>query len=74
MNAYTYSPIISSGLPTPVNDVIIIQRDKVVPPGIVGEVWIRGPNVMKSYWRDQGLSALTTVVDDFIKLYNDSCY
>lgn len=45
---------IYSGLATPINDIVIMKNDVSVPPGTVGEVWIRGPNVMKSYWRDQG--------------------
>ncbi len=43
-----------SGLATPVNDIIIMDGDRQVPPGKVGEVWLRGPNVMKCYWGDQG--------------------
>jgi len=37
-----------------VNDIIIMNGDTSVSPGTVGEVWLRGPNVMKGYWRDQG--------------------
>ncbi|KAF8655311.1 hypothetical protein AX16_003208 [Volvariella volvacea WC 439] len=42
------------GLPTPINDVIImdVQTGLSVPPRIPGEVWIRGPNIMKEYWND----------------------
>ncbi|KAF9476463.1 acetyl-CoA synthetase-like protein [Pholiota conissans] len=47
----------SCGLPTPINDVAIVHNNKVVPAGTVGEVWLRGPNVMKGYWRDQGSSS-----------------
>lgn len=31
-----------------------MNNDTAVPPGTVGEVWLRGPNIMKGYWRDQG--------------------
>lgn len=43
-----------SGIATPVNDIMIMNGETSVPPGSVGEVWLRGPNVMKGYWRDQG--------------------
>ncbi|KAF9262994.1 acetyl-CoA synthetase-like protein [Marasmius fiardii PR-910] len=44
----------SCGLPTPVNDLLIVdpQSAVAVPAGQVGEVWIRGPNVMQEYWGD----------------------
>ncbi|KAJ7064327.1 hypothetical protein C8F01DRAFT_1131002, partial [Mycena amicta] len=43
----------SCGLPLPINDVIIVKDGKVVPAGEIGEIWIKGCNVMKGYWRDQ---------------------
>lgn len=43
-----------SGLATLVNDIAIISGDKVVEAGNVGEVWLKGPNVMKGYWNDPG--------------------
>ncbi|KAG5651488.1 hypothetical protein H0H81_008488 [Sphagnurus paluster] len=44
----------STGLAMPVTDIKIVKDDKEVAPGEVGEVWMRGPNVMKCYWRDPG--------------------
>ncbi|KAI0053621.1 acetyl-CoA synthetase-like protein [Auriscalpium vulgare] len=41
-----------AGLATPVNDILIVKDERVVPPGELGEVWLRGPNVMKEYWGD----------------------
>ncbi|KAJ7056303.1 hypothetical protein C8F01DRAFT_1221005 [Mycena amicta] len=43
----------SCGLPTPINDIVIVNDGKVVPAGEIGEIWIKGCNVMKGYWRDQ---------------------
>ncbi|KAG6915678.1 hypothetical protein DXG01_010467 [Tephrocybe rancida] len=43
---------LSTGLAMPVNDVMIVREDVAVPPGELGEVWIKGVNVMKEYWRD----------------------
>ncbi|KAJ7180050.1 hypothetical protein C8R43DRAFT_971441 [Mycena crocata] len=42
----------SCGLPSPVNDVIVVKDGKVVPTGQIGEIWIKGPNIMQEYWRD----------------------
>ncbi|KAF7433422.1 hypothetical protein PC9H_005374 [Pleurotus ostreatus] len=42
----------TTGRPTPVNDVIIMDGTTSCAAGQVGEVWLRGPNVMRGYWRD----------------------
>ncbi|TFK28758.1 long-chain-fatty-acid-CoA ligase [Coprinopsis marcescibilis] len=40
------------GLASPVNDLVIVNDGVSVAAGVIGEVWIRGPNVMKGYWGD----------------------
>ena len=50
----SHNSLLISGLPCFPNDVKIVAEDKEVPAGEVGEVWLRGPNVMKGYWRDPG--------------------
>ncbi|KAF8974758.1 hypothetical protein BDZ97DRAFT_1775265 [Flammula alnicola] len=57
----------SCGLATPINDILIVQGDITVPPGTVGEVWLRGPNVMKGYWRDQAATEKVLTKDGWFK-------
>ncbi|KAG8997806.1 hypothetical protein FRB90_012424 [Tulasnella sp. 427] len=42
------------GLPCPVNDILIVDEHTLtaLPSGKIGEIWIRGPNVLKCYWKD----------------------
>jgi long-chain acyl-CoA synthetase len=41
----------SVGVPIPVCDVKVVGDDgEDLPPGAVGELWIKGPNVVKGYW------------------------
>jgi len=46
---------LDSGRAMPANDVIIMLNGKECPTGTPGEVWMRGPNVMKGYWGDPGM-------------------
>lgn len=58
----------STGIPCPVNEVkIIISEDQSVPPGNVGEVWLRGPNVMKCYWRDPDATKKVLMDDGWLR-------
>jgi acyl-CoA synthetase (AMP-forming)/AMP-acid ligase II len=48
----------SVGRPVPYDDVRILDAgDKELPHGQVGEVCLRGPNVMLGYWRDDATTA-----------------
>jgi amino acid adenylation domain-containing protein len=40
------------GLPLPGTEVIIVdERQRPLPTGQIGEIFVRGPNVMAGYWR-----------------------
>jgi acyl-CoA synthetase (AMP-forming)/AMP-acid ligase II len=47
----------SVGLPLRDVEIQIRTDGRAVPGGQVGEICVRGPNVMLGYWRDPGLSA-----------------
>jgi acyl-CoA synthetase (AMP-forming)/AMP-acid ligase II len=48
----------SVGVPVPVCDVQVVDPDGApVPTGDVGELWIRGPNVVKGYWNKPDATA-----------------
>ena len=51
----------SVGLPLPGVEVQLLDATgQPVPPGQVGELWARGPNVMKGYYRNPELTARVT--------------
>ena len=54
----------SVGIPVPVCDVRVVadassEGGVDVPPGGVGEIWIRGPNVVPGYWHREEETAAT---------------
>jgi long-chain acyl-CoA synthetase len=50
----------SVGLPVPVDDIGIFSLEgKMLPAGEIGEIWVRGPNVVKGYWNQPEASAAT---------------
>ncbi|MEI7531817.1 MAG: long-chain-fatty-acid--CoA ligase [Betaproteobacteria bacterium] len=56
------------GLPIPDTEVIILDNDeKEVPPGTVGEICIRGPQVMAGYWNKTAETAKAITPEGFFK-------
>lgn len=53
----------------PNQQAMIVDPDtmKSLPQGGVGELWIRGPNVMKGYWRRPEATAATIVEGDWLR-------
>jgi long-chain acyl-CoA synthetase len=50
----------SVGAPVAVCDVRVVDEDgEDVPAGEIGELWIKGPNVVKGYWNDPEATAET---------------
>lgn len=44
-----------------------------VPQGMPGELWVRGPVVMKGYWRDEAATR-ATITEDGWMMTGDVCY
>ncbi|WOH38179.1 long-chain-fatty-acid--CoA ligase [Thalassotalea fonticola] len=56
----------SAGIPGPVQQVRIVDEQNVpVPPGTIGEITLRGPNIMLGYWGKPELTQ-KTVVDGWL--------
>jgi len=50
----------SVGVPVPVCDLKVVdEQERALPAGQVGELWIKGPNVVKEYWHKPEASAST---------------
>ncbi len=50
----------SVGVPVPVCDVKVVDdTGAALPEGSLGELWIKGPNVVKGYWRKPEATAAT---------------
>ncbi|GLB37044.1 putative AMP-binding enzyme C-terminal domain [Lyophyllum shimeji] len=63
---YTARPN-STGRASPVNEIKVVHEGTCVPHNHVGEVWLRGPNVMKGYWRDPEATAKAITADGWLK-------
>ncbi|MBL8487408.1 MAG: AMP-binding protein, partial [Rhodocyclaceae bacterium] len=51
---YTTAHLDSVGLVVACGEVRVVDdAGRPVPPGVAGEIWIRGPMVVKGYWQDE---------------------
>ncbi|KAJ3337796.1 hypothetical protein HDU93_000471 [Gonapodya sp. JEL0774] len=58
----------SIGVPVPVNQVKIVNdAGKEVARGQIGEIWIKGPNIIKAYWNKPEATASTITADGWLK-------
>lgn len=59
----------STGPATPINDLVIMDTNtgKALPPGQIGELWIRGANIMREYWGNKEETAKAITLDGFFK-------
>jgi long-chain acyl-CoA synthetase len=57
----------SCGPALPVCEMKVVDAEgRTTPAGEVGELWVKGPNVVKGYWRNPEATA-TTFVDGWLK-------
>ncbi|KAJ3892547.1 hypothetical protein GG344DRAFT_45219 [Lentinula edodes] len=62
-----YEAISSSGRVLPTNEIMIMNDDIPCPTGSTGEIWIRGPNVMKGYFGDPVATSKALTKDGWLK-------
>jgi long-chain acyl-CoA synthetase len=63
----TDAPLGSVGVPVPGLEVRLVDdTGEDVLVGDAGEVWVRGPNVFRGYWRDPETSARTVDADGWL--------
>ena len=64
---YTKSGSVGFLLPNQEMHVLDLETGKRVPPGTEGEIVIKGPNVMKGYWRNEAATKETMTADGFLR-------
>jgi long-chain acyl-CoA synthetase len=63
---YVSHPSSTGRAQTTIMDIEIRDEDgKVVPPGERGEIWMKGPNVIRGYW-NKPLATAETIIDGWL--------
>jgi fatty-acyl-CoA synthase len=58
----------SAGPPVPLCDVRVVDGDRAeVPAGSIGEILVRGPNVMQGYWHRPEATAHALIADGWLR-------
>jgi long-chain acyl-CoA synthetase len=60
----------SCGIPVPGMELRLVDvadASREVPPGERGEICVRGPNIMKGYWKNPEATAATMTADGFLR-------
>ncbi len=58
----------SCGVAAPVGDMKVVNPiGETLPPGEVGELWAKGPQVVRGYWNKPEATAETFTVDGWVK-------
>ncbi|KAK0435795.1 uncharacterized protein EV420DRAFT_1770508 [Desarmillaria tabescens] len=56
----------SCGFVLPVSEILIMKDGAKAAPGVVGEIWLRGPNVMKGYYGDEATTDQVLTKDGWL--------
>ncbi|KAK0214556.1 hypothetical protein IW262DRAFT_1466325 [Armillaria fumosa] len=56
----------SCGFVSPVNEILVMKDGVKVVTGAVGEIWLRGPNVMKGYYGDKAATDQALTKDGWL--------
>ncbi|XP_059482537.1 uncharacterized protein LOC132200818 [Neocloeon triangulifer] len=64
----------SCGVPLPLTEIKVVdEQGQALPLGQTGELWLRGPQVMQGYWRNEKATKETLTSDGWL-MTGDICY
>jgi len=66
-NPFDKPRIGTTGVPLPSTEVSVHEGESEVPAGEAGELWVRGPQVMRGYWNRPDETAKTITEDGWLR-------